>query len=355
MEKEQANGREIRGVAVGLSGGIDSAVAAMLLRDQGHRVVGVFLQLWTDPRRPTSEPRGADPAHQAAAVAEKLGVDHVVVDGSELFASSVTDYFINDYARGRTPNPCVKCNARVKLPLLADTAHRLGLSHIATGHYARRVGDLPLLARGAGLDKDQSYVLAEVPPSILRQLVLPLGEITKEQVRLAAARGGLTDCVSPRESQEICFVPDNDYRAFLRGRLGVRPGEILDQEGRPLGLHGGTYGFTIGQRKGLGIAAREPLYVVAIDGERQTVTVAPASAGLVRTLTLTDVVVHEMPQAEQGLVQVRSCGAPVPARMLASDRIELCSPATGVAPGQTAVYYEGATVLFAGTIASTSP
>jgi tRNA-uridine 2-sulfurtransferase len=345
------------GVLVGMSGGVDSAVAALLLREQGHRVVGVTLTLWNDPGV-VDERSCCSPANVARArrVAHSLGIPHVALDAGPAFYRDVVEYFIAEYARGRTPNPCAKCNARVRVGVLVDTARRLGLPRVATGHYARLAGSPPRLARGVDCRKDQSYVLAEVAPGLLEQLVFPLGEMSKPDVRRRAAEAGLEGHSSP-ESQEICFVPDDDHRRFLRERLGVREGDIVDGEGHRLGRHEGTYNFTIGQRRGLHVAAGDPRYVVAIDADAQRVVVGGADEARVGAIQAEGLVWHRAPAGRPLTVQVRSSGAPlaVAAADLAGDKlgVTLREPASGVAAGQTAVVYEGDEVVVAGTIVST--
>jgi tRNA-specific 2-thiouridylase len=341
-------------VAVGMSGGVDSAVTALLLREQGYRVVGVTLRLWNDPEvhdeRACCSPESAE---RAKSVAQHLGIPHLVVDSVEEFRGKVVEYFIAEYGRGRTPNPCAKCNSRLRFGLLLSVAHRLGLQSVGTGHYARLLGEAAVLARGADPVKDQSYVLAEVSPETLRQCIFPLGTMTKQEVRAIAAEVGLARRISP-ESQEICFVPDDDYRSFLRQKMGERPGAIVDMAGTPLGRHAGTYNFTIGQRKGLGIGFHEPLQVVAIDAEEALVIVGPPDAGKVCALELSDVTVHQTATRGPISVQVRSQGRPLPARMEDERRVVLEQPEGGVAPGQTAVVYDGDSVVLAGTIVSTA-
>jgi tRNA-specific 2-thiouridylase len=344
---------EGRGVAVGMSGGVDSAVTALLLQEQGYRVVGVTLRLWSDPEvhdeRACCSPETAE---RAKSVAHHLGVPHLVVDAVEEFRDKVVEYFVAEYARGRTPNPCAKCNSRLRFGLLMSVARRLGLEAVATGHYARLVGEPAVLARGVDSAKDQSYVLAEVSPDTLRQCIFPLGTMTKAEVRAVAARAGLAQRISP-ESQEICFVPNDDYRSFLRERIGERPGAVVDISGRPLGRHAGTYNFTIGQRKGLGIGFHEPLQVVALDAQQALVVVGPAGAGKVGSLELTDVTVHQAVMGGPVCVQLRSQGRPVAARVENGQRVVLERPESGVAPGQTAVVYDRDRVVLAGTILST--
>jgi tRNA-specific 2-thiouridylase len=345
------------GVLVGMSGGVDSAVAALLLKQQGHRVVGITLTFWNDPgvadERSCCSPENV---RRARRVAHALGLPHVSLDARSAFYDEVVQYFISEYAAGRTPNPCAKCNSRVRLGLLADAAHRLGLARVATGHYARLVGNPPRLARGVDDTKDQSYVLAEVAPEILEHFVFPLGEMKKPEVRALAAQAGLEGHSAP-ESQEICFVPDDDHRRFLRERLGALGGDIVDRTGRVLGRHEGTYHYTIGQRKGLGIAAAEPLYVVALDAPGRRVVAGTAAEGRVGSVKAAGLVWHR--ELEPGLlaIQVRSAGAPLPVSTFESAgetiSVSLLEPASGVAPGQTAVLYEADHVVVAGTIEST--
>ena len=345
------------GVLVGMSGGVDSAVAASLLKEQGCRVVGMTLTFWNDPsvadQRSCCSPENV---RRARRVAHSLGIPHVSLDARGAFYDDVVRYFISEYAAGRTPNPCAKCNSRVRLGLLVHSAHRLGLDRVATGHYARLSGDPPRLARGVDETKDQSYVLAEVAPEILEHLVFPLGQMRKPEVRGLAAAAGFEGHSAP-ESQEICFVPDDDHRRFLRARLGTLPGDIVDAGGRVLGRHEGTYNYTIGQRKGLGIAAAEPLYVLALDAPERRVVVGFAAEGRVGAIRAEGVVWHRELGPGPFAVQVRSAGAALPAPTLVVGEdaftVSLRDPALGVAAGQTAVLYEGDRVVVAGTIAST--
>lgn len=372
-----------RGVLVGLSGGVDSAVAALLLREQGYRVSAVTLRLWSDPGSSDRRTgRSVQDVARAAQVAERLDIAHAVVDAGDVFSSGVVSYFVDQYAQGRTPNPCVKCNARIRFGLLLEIARKSGLSRIATGHYARLIGSPGALARGVDRGKDQSYVLAEVPPGLLSHCLFPLGSLTKAEVRRLAAGAGLENEVAA-ESQEICFISDDDHRRFLRQRLGELPGAIVDLSGRQLGRHSGTYNFTIGQRKGLGISADRPLYVVALSAERREVVVGPPEGTAAGGVVLEDVVCHRPQPSRSLLMQWRSTGGSVRARVSgstaegggqvqadtlppavedepASARHEavaviLEEPAMGVSPGQTAVLYDRDLVVMAGTIRSTRP
>jgi tRNA-uridine 2-sulfurtransferase len=347
------HGEDRAGVLVGMSGGVDSSVAAMLLQRAGYRVVGVTLRLWDEPGGAGERTCcSGDAVLRAAAVARSLGIPHYTLDAREVFRARVVDYFVDEHARGMTPNPCMKCNARVRFGLMLDMASRLGLDHVATGHYARMMGEPPGLARGIDHRKDQSYVLAEVDPAVLRRVLFPLGEMRKPQVRALAAQEGLIGASQP-ESQEICFIPDDDHRRFLTGRLGPRPGPVVDAAGREVGTHGGTYNFTIGQRKGLRIAGQAPSYVVALDAELRHVVIGELAALAVRRLRVIDVVWHRPLGDMPSVVQFRSSGGRVAGRMTDSSTIVFDEPAMGVAPGQTAVVYEGENVVAAGTIVET--
>jgi tRNA-specific 2-thiouridylase len=356
---------EEQGVLVGMSGGVDSAVAALLLKKQGHRVVGVTLRLWSDPgSRDDRSCCSPEAVRRARRTAHGLGIPHLTVDAGEAFHRDVVSYFVEEYGRGRTPNPCAKCNARLRFSLMLEIAEGLGLPRIATGHYSRMEGSPLGLMRGVDRPKDQSYVLAEVVPETLRRVLFPLGNMTKKEVRAAASEAGL-EARSVPESQEICFVADDDHRRFLRERLGERPGAIVDLEGRQIGRHSGTYNFTVGQRKGLGIASQTPLYVVGVDADLAVVTAGSAEECLVGELLIGDVVLHRPKTAGPVAVQVRSSGPAIPARLRDETglpkigfggehvSIVLEEPASGVAPGQTAVLYEGGEVLLAGTILAT--
>jgi len=355
-----------RGVLVGMSGGVDSAVAAMLLQQQGYRVVGATLRLWDDPA--SCDDRNCcspETVRRARRVAHSLGIPHLTVDASKSFYARVVQYFLDEYRAGRTPNPCSKCNGRVRFSLMVDLAHRLGLSRIATGHYARLTGEPPSLTRGVDRGKDQSYVLAEVSPDILQHAIFPLGGMTKVQVRALAAEAALEGYAAP-ESQEICFVPDDDYRLFLSKHLGERPGSIVDRDGRVVGRHSGTYNFTIGQRKGLGIAASEPQYVVSIDAGRSEVVVGEACESAVGAVTVGHLTRHRPGTVARGSVQLRSQGPGIPAHLGGQERghagqcttpevaVVLEEAAYGIASGQTAVVYEGEVVSLAGTITATT-
>ncbi len=355
--------RDPLGVLVGMSGGVDSAVAALLLQRQGYRVVGVTLNLWNDPHSVGERSCcSAETVRRARRVAHSLGIPHLTIDASPSFLEDVVSYFVKEYEAGHTPNPCAKCNSRVRFGLMLDVAERVGLSWVGTGHYAQLLGDDRVLARGMDRPKDQSYVLAEVERAVLHRVLFPLGAMTKTEVRSLAEKAGLEGHGVP-ESQEICFVVDDDHRRFLRDRLGDRPGSVLDRTGNRLGGHSGTYNYTIGQRKGLGVPSTIPLYVVGVDAERAEVVVGMKGDLEVDAITVGALTWHRPRPSGPVLLQVRSSGAPLSGRFVERENcsgaeegvtVMLDEPACAVAPGQTAVVYLGEQVVCAGTILETA-
>ncbi len=267
-------------VVVGMSGGVDSSVAAALLVEQGYDVIGVTMRLWTEER--PDELRGhqqccsVEDIDDARRVAGQLGIRHYVLNFEEAFREHVVDPFVAEYAAGRTPNPCARCNEHIKYRALMDRLPAFDAAYLATGHYARVVhpddGSPHRLLKGVDEAKDQSYVLYMLGQDQLRQLLLPIGELRKDEVRAAARRAGL-DVAEKPDSVEICFVPGTDYRTFVAERVPPRPGELRAVDGSVLGVHEGVSGFTLGQRKGLGVAFGEPRYVTAIDSAANVVVV----------------------------------------------------------------------------------
>jgi tRNA-uridine 2-sulfurtransferase len=342
-------------VAVAMSGGVDSAVA--LLRSLPN-AVGVTLRLWLDPDGPDTEQACCSPEAVIAAreTCHALGVPHVTLDLREDFRRAVVDPFVRGYARGETPNPCMRCNGAFRFGRLLAFARRAGADVLATGHYARTVdyAGHKLLARAADPEKDQSYMLARLDPAKLERIVFPLGEQTKADTRAEAERAGLA--VARRgESQEACFLAGDDYRAFLERRgLDAREGVIVDEDGRELGRHKGHWRFTPGQRKGLGVAAPQPLYALRSDARTNTVVVGPRTS-LARTTV--DAAGRLYVPIERADAKLRYRSEVVPARVEATARgfrLELDEPSYGVAPGQAAVLYDGDAVLGAGTIRTAS-
>jgi tRNA-specific 2-thiouridylase len=338
-------------VAVAMSGGVDSAVA--LLKSLPN-AIGVTLRLWLDPDGPDAERACCSPEAILAAreTCHALGVPHVTLDLREEFLRAVVDPFVAGYGRGETPNPCINCNGGFRFGYLLAFARRAGADTLVTGHYARIVEHRGrrLLARGADPDKDQSYMLARLDPARLDRIHFPLGEQTKEQTRAEATRAGLS-AAGRRESQEACFLAGDDYRNFLvRRGLDATPGSIVDEEGRELGRHTGHWQFTPGQRRGLGVSAREPLYALRSDARTNTVVIGPREA-LARTSLDVDGRMYVPLNRAQAKLRYRS--EPVDAGIEEIDdgfRLELDRPAYGVAAGQAAVLYEDSVVVGAGRI-----
>jgi len=341
-----------------VSGGVDSAVATARMLEDGHEVTAVHLRLWTGA--------GHTAQDDAAAVAAFLGVPFEVWDFSSLFTTLVMGYFADEYARGRTPNPCLKCNETIKFTALGDKAAALGFDGVVTGHYAtlRARGDgIVELHRAAEPAKDQSYVLGVLSQRLLARSYFPLGGLTKAEVRAEARRLGIPVAGKP-DSSDVCFIPGGATAAWLRERLGPRPGMIRDETGRELGGHQGIFAYTIGQRKGLriGVPAADgrPRYVAGIDPGSGTVTVGPRESLRVSRLDCTEP--HWCESAPVGrarfTVQLRAHAEELPAVvevMGETVRIDLATPAYGIAPGQTAVIYDGTRVIGAATIDATGP
>jgi len=342
-------------VVVALSGGVDSSTALGLLREAGHRVVGITLRLY-DARSTVAGGRCCGPRdiEDARAVCAHLDVPFYVVDLERAFSEAVVDDFVSEYAAGRTPNPCVRCNEKIKFTPLIQRARALGAQRIATGHYARL--ESGRLYRAADADKDQSYFLFAMPAADRRDVLFPLGGMTKDQVRGHARRLGLPNCDKP-ESQEICFVPDGDYAGFVARRVGDTPGDIVDLDGEVVGRHEGVHQFTVGQRRGLGVARGEPQYVISVDALRRRVTIGPRTALKQESLVVRDVRWAGATPTEPfaAAVQVRHRQRPHAATIYPDGHeaaVVFVAPLEGAAaPGQAAVFYDGDMVAGGGWIA----
>ncbi len=365
-------------VVVGMSGGVDSSVAAALLKEQGYDVVGIMLRLWSEPAMVDDDGVelvaentccSLESVGDARRVAARLDIPFYIVNVEQPFRETIVDYFYDEYLAGRTPNPCLRCNRYIRFTLLLERALALGAEYLATGHYVR-LDDDPVTGRrrlrqASDLTKDQSYVLHVLSQQQLRHALFPLGGYTKAEVRAMAAARGL-EVAAKAESQEICFVAANDYRGFMRryadatGRAAPEPGAILDESGWRLGQHQGLAHYTVGQRKGLGISAREPLHVLRLDAGRNAVIVGPAQALERSTFTVraTTWTSGEAPgEAFAARIKVRykaslAAGVVTP---LADSRaaITLHEPQRAITPGQAAVFYggpEGDEVLGGGLI-----
>jgi tRNA-specific 2-thiouridylase len=354
-------------VIVAMSGGVDSSVAAALLLDQGHGVTGVTLRLWAGDEPETLSPESCrdEAVIGARNVCQMLGIPHHVMDLTREFEERVVDQFVRAYAGGRTPNPCIACNRHVKFHFLLEWARATGFRWVATGHYARVVPPGPQeeqtfrLLRGVDRDKDQSYVLYMLGQEELPRLLFPLGDLTKEQVRREARARNLPAAGRP-ESQEICFIPDNDYRRFLAQRMpeAIQRGPIRALDGQILGTHRGLAHYTVGQRKGLGLPGMpHPLYVVGLAPAENTLIVGPREALFSPALEAEEVSFISGSWPESPLrvtAKVRYRADAAPARLLPLDRgrvhLQFERPQRAVTPGQTVVFYGGETVLGGGTI-----
>jgi tRNA-specific 2-thiouridylase len=346
-------------VLAAMSGGVDSAAAAARAVDAGHDVTGVHLALSTTPASVRNGARGCcslEDARDARRAADVLGIPFYVWDVAERFGRDVVDDFVAEYAVGRTPNPCVRCNERVKFAAVLDRALGLGFDAVATGHYARLVDGR--LHRAVDPSKDQSYVLAVLTPDQLAHALFPIGDTAKDEVRREAALRGLAVAAKP-DSHDICFIADGDTKGWLRQRLGVQPGPIVDADGATLGTHDGAYAFTVGQRRGLGLdqpaADGRPRYVLAVEPTTRTVTVGAAEllatprlvAGAPRWCGPTPALPLRAAAQIRAHGEAHECVADVVAGELT---VDFTDPPNGVAPGQTVVLYDGDLVVGSATI-----
>ena len=347
-----------------MSGGVDSSVAAALLAEQGHEVIGLSMQLYDQSEGQTSFGSccSLDDLHDARRVASAIGIPHYIVNFEKQFDEQVIANFVSEYAAGRTPLPCAHCNSDLKFATLADRARGFGAGAVATGHYARVEGDgngRRTLRRGVDAGKDQSYFLFSLTQDQLAHAVFPVGDLPKDEVRAYARRRRLPVADKP-DSQEICFIPDHDYRAFVTKSVpeAAREGQFVDEQGRVLGRHAGIHRFTVGQRKGLGLASTTgaPIYVLALRPADQQVIVGP-KASLERTrLTASGVnwMIDEPPGALRVAAQIRHHhqAAPAAVRSLGDGRAEAVfdEPQLAISPGQAVVFYDGDAVVGGGWI-----
>jgi tRNA-specific 2-thiouridylase len=349
-------------VAVAMSGGVDSSVAALLLRQAGYRTVGLTMKLWSPPPArcdadgPDKTCCTVDSALDAKRVCDQIGIPHYTLDMQKDFEERVIHPFYESYLRGETPNPCVNCNSFVKWDALWQRAKAIGADWIATGHYATRIqeGEAAYILRGDDPKKDQSYFLWGIPPESLRRTLFPLGKLAKPEVRRLAAAAGLRTA-DKGESQDICFVPGGDYRAFLAARAAERgdaipPGPLFGPEDEPLGQHAGLAHYTIGQRKGLGVAVGEPLYVRKLEPATQTVRLGRKQD--LRGRSFRAEAFNRFGPAwvrRECLVQIRYRSAARPGTVEVRDdgtvQVTLAEPGLGICPGQSAVFYDGARLL----------
>ncbi len=333
-------------VLVGMSGGVDSSVAVLLLKQEGYDVHGFTLYMWEDGRC-----SGREDVEAAVAVARKIGIPHTVIDVRKQFESEVVNYFLDEYRNGRTPNPCALCNQRIRFGSFWHSVERAGADFLSTGHYSRIVEESGeyFLARAKDEKKSQEYFLALIPKRHLSRLIFPLGELTKTQVRAIASEYDLP--VVCRESQDICFIPDGNTASFLRRHLEEKPGNIVDLEGNVLGTHQGIWFHTIGQRKGLGIAASEPFYVISVDVKNNRVIVGSRSALSGSSFRLSHLNrFTDRDLSELALTcKIRYAFPEVPCR-LEGDQVILDHPVDAITPGQLGVIYWEDRVVMAGII-----
>lgn len=343
-------------VVVAMSGGVDSSTTAAILKQEGCQVIGVTIRVW--PPDEVYHPEAIDSARETA---QRLGIPHQVMDLRGIFQQKIINDFCHQYRRGKTPNPCIRCNRYIKFGVLLDSAQEMGAEFIATGHYARiqrnHEDGRYLLKSGLDRSKDQSYTLYSLTQDQLKHTLLPLGELTKERVRELARELGLSVADRP-ESQDVCFIPDGNYATFLRGHLPtVEPGAILDRQGRVIGQHQGIPFYTIGQHKGLGIPSSEPLYVTAINQERNTITVGTKSATYGDEFTVAEVnwialtgLTHPIRVEVKIRYRHKEVGALIIPREGNRVCVKLDEPQMAITPGQAAVFYDGDVVVGGGII-----
>lgn len=357
-------------VLIAMSGGIDSSVAAMLLLEQGYELVGVTFRTFDQITESCiAREKGCcsvDAIFEAKHLAEKLGFDHHILDVRELFKRTVIQDFIDQYLQCRTPNPCVLCNPIIKWGRVLEMADELGCDYIATGHYARieQSGDRYFLQKGVDTQKDQTYFLWKLTSEMLQRTLFPLGGLTKTEVRQIAAEHGFVKLSQKKESEEICFVTDDDYRHFLQDEVPdlqerMPVGEFVTTDGKVVGKHQGLYNYTVGQRKGLGIALGEPAYVVALQPDTNRVVLGKRedlqhSRCVVSGLNMTKYADFEDGMQVTCRSRYRSAGTPATLRHLNDTSVEVLfeEPVFAVTPGQSAVFYEGDDLVGGGIIES---
>ncbi|MBU9737263.1 tRNA 2-thiouridine(34) synthase MnmA [Diplocloster agilis] len=359
-------------VVVGMSGGVDSSVAAYLLKEQGYDVIGVTMQIWQEEDRGLQEENGGccglSAVDDARRVAQSLGIPYYVMNFRSEFQRHVIDYFAEEYTRGRTPNPCIACNRYVKWESLLKRSLDIGADYIATGHYAR-ITRLPngryAIRRSATAAKDQTYALYNLTQQQLAHTLMPVGEYTKDEIRDIARKIGLRVAAKP-DSQEICFVPDQDYAGFIEDYTGRKfpPGNFVTTDGKIIGRHAGIIHYTVGQRKGLGIAMGRPVFVTEIRPETNEVVIGESGDVFCATLTADHLNFMSIPGMDTGeelevtgKIRYSHQGAPCRIKKVDDGHIQcnFAAPQRAITPGQAVVFYDGDCVLGGGTILKRGP
>ncbi len=354
-----------RSIAVAMSGGVDSSLTAAFLLEKGYEVIGLTMRLWFDPEAemvPGKSCCSLEAVNDARKIADQLDIPHYVLNLRDEFKKEVVDYFVEEYLQGRTPNPCVICNRKIKFGLFLEKALAIGAGYLATGHYVRSGWDINrkryFMKKGLDVQKDQSYMLYNLTQEQLSYSLFPLGEFQKEEVRKKAA--GLKLPVAQKgESQEVCFIPEGGYREFLtRQYENIKPGPVVDKAGKVLGQHSGLPFYTIGQRRGLGLTTQKPMYVIDMEVDTNTLVVGTREETYASNFTVNKLNFVSMPEPREPvslMARIRYRSPEVPAVLYPPDkekvaRVELQEPRSAVTPGQSAVFYEGENVLGGGTI-----
>jgi tRNA-specific 2-thiouridylase len=351
-------------ILVAMSGGVDSAVAALLLKQQGYETAGITMQLWADDHSVLDDPSPIsldENCLDAKKVADHLGISHYCISYGETFKKSVIERFIAEYAQAKTPNPCVFCNKYIKFGVLLEKARTLGFDRLATGHYARIEKDQngkALLKKAADTKKDQSYFLWSLSSDVLSSVVFPLGELTKDEIRQVATENALASA-HRSDSQDICFIPDGDYVSFIQTHsdLEFPRGRFIDINGKPLGEHEGLIRYTVGQRKGLGIAFGKPMFVGSKNASDNTVMLCEDHELYRDTLTATNINLiacssFDSPVRLEAKIRYRHTAATATVEQIAEDKllVKFDSPQRAIAAGQSLVLYDGDTVIGGGII-----
>lgn len=347
---------------LGMSGGVDSSVAAQILLNQGYEVIGVTMQIWQDDSKNCEGTCcSLSAVEDARSVANKLGIPYYVMNYKDIFKEKVIDYFIEEYKKGRTPNPCIACNKFLKFDLMLKKAISMGIDYVATGHYAIIEFDKDkgrfLLKKSQYAQKDQSYVLYNFTQEQLARTLMPIGAYPKEEVRKMAQSAGFTSVAAKPDSQEICFIDDNDYAGYISQKIKVSPGNFIDIEGNKLGEHKGIVHYTVGQRKGLGISFGKPMYVLEIDAKSNTIVLGDEDNLFKKNLIAKNVnfiSVEKLDKPMKATAKIRYLAKEADATLYPegenSIKLTFDTAQRAITPGQAVVFYDGDIVVGGGTI-----